>query len=136
MPWKAALFFPLSVCAAPSLSYIAGADFSALVEPKFAVDRQGSLIVGGYARNCTLPAVRSLSSCGPVWIAKLDASAQSIAFATYLGTDRPSIAPALVAAIAVDREGNVVVAATASQNSLPAVNPLQSALRGPANIYV
>src|SRR5690349_13255470 len=72
-------------------------------------DRDGTLVQAQWGGDCTLPAVNAISSCGPVWIARIDPATRSIRFATYLGTSDPS-SPAFgltLKMLKTDRAGNI-----------------------------
>ena len=139
MAWKRfALLIPLSLGAAPALDLSVTFDLSGLQTPHVSADRQGNILVAGYAKNCSMPVVKPISSCGALWIAKFDPTGQTLVFGTYLGTpDKPAAGlSAGVADIKADRDGNIVVLSTAFRSSLPTANAIQSKVVGLSNLYL
>ena len=126
-----ALMIGASWCGAVSLDFAVSADLSALASPsvRFAADRQGNIVLVGQALSCTLPTVRPVATCGPVWLGKLDPSGQKLLFATYLGGQN-------LAGLATDAADNIVVFGSTQQDNLLTVNALQPARRGGSDFYI
>ena len=104
-------------CAAASLDFAVSANIASLYN-RFGVDPQGNILIAANPESCTLPTVNPLYTCGPIWVAKLDASGQKLLFATYLGNG-PTIAYTAVAGVAADASGSVIVAAHTVAEGLP-----------------
>ena len=104
---------------------------------RFAADAQGNILIASAPQACNLPTLNPISTCGPIWIGKLDPTGQRLIFATYLGSGLAGPAQTQVAGIAADSAGNIVVAGHLAGNNLPAVNAYQSA-PGSAyyNVYI
>jgi hypothetical protein len=97
---------------------------------RFGADAQGNILIAAARSTCTLPLVNSLYTCGPIWIGKLDPTGQRLLFATYLG-DGTSTGYAVVAGIAADANGNLIVAADTSAPGMPTVNAIQASPASP-----
>jgi hypothetical protein len=123
--------------AAPTLDLSVSIDLSHLLFSQITADRQGNIVVAGFATTCSFPVVNPISSCGPIWIAKLDQTGQTILFATYIGVQSTGKYEAVNrVGLKTDGDGNIVVASSVSASSLPAVNAIQSTLKGPSNLYL
>ena len=96
-------------------------------------DHQGNIVLTGVSRNCSLPVVHPLSTCGWLWIAKLDPTGQTILFATYFGDSKT---PAGLVWAQPDLDGNITVLTSINQTSLPAVNAFQPQDNGNYDAYV
>ncbi len=124
------LLVPAALMAAPRLDPALTANLSGLSNQQIMADPQGNIVIAGQSRDCSLPVVKPLSTCGPLWIAKLDPTGRTLIFATYLA------AAMFVQGAGVDHDGNILVAGVTGTAGLPVVNPAQAALRGPSNFYV
>jgi len=120
-----ALLIAAPWCAAASLDFAVSANVLSLYN-RFGVDPRGNILIAANVTSCRLPTVNPLYACGPIWIGKLDASGQTLLFATYLGTGATTAYTA-VAGIAADSGGNVIVAAHTVVPDLPTANAFQSA---------
>jgi hypothetical protein len=96
---------------------------------RFGVDAQGNILIAANPASCTLPTVKPLSPCGPLWIGKLDPSGQILLFATYLGNQAAGATAVYtqVAGVTADAGGNLIVAAHTVAPDLPTVKPFQDA---------
>jgi hypothetical protein len=132
------LLLPVPLAAAPSLALSLQIDLSALQFPQITADAQDNIIVAGMVSDCSMPVVHPISSCGGYWIAKLDPTGTTTLFATYLGDPFVMGQPrgASLRAALPDPDGNIVVLSIAYQNSLPAVNAMQSAVKGNSNLHL
>src|SRR5579871_1060776 len=139
MPKFPRLLFPLLLagpcCQAGSVDFLEAVNLGPLgITARFGLDRQGNILIAGVASSCTLPAVNSLSSCGALWVAKLDATGGQLVFATYLGGVAP--ANAELAGVAADAAGNIVIAADTLAHDWPTTNALQYSNNGFRNLYL
>jgi len=128
----------LPLTAIGAIDYSFTIDTSHLFQPHVTADGQGNLIVTGFVRECLMPAVHALSTCGPMWVAKLEATGQNLLFATYIG-DAGMVGANYTlfeSGVATDGEGNIVVAAGITKGFMPVVNPLQATVLGPTNLYL
>ncbi len=119
-----AFFIGAAWCAAASLDFSVSVSLFSLYN-RFGVDPQGNILIAANPSSCTLPTVNPLSTCGPIWIGKLDASGQTLLFATYLGNGMTG-GYTSVAGIAADPNGNLVVAAHTVASGLPTANAVQA----------
>ena len=123
-------------CRAASIDFAVSAN---LVAPYtgFAVDQQGDILIAAIPSSCNLPTVSPLSTCGPIWIGKLDPSGKRLLFATYLGSGVSSSVFTTIGGIGADSSGNVIVAAATNAANLPTANAFQSAPGSPAShLYI
>ncbi len=122
------LLFTAGWSIAGSLDFAVSANLVPLYSA-FAADAQGDILIATAPSTCNLPTVNPLSACGPLWIGKLDPTGQRLLFATYLGKPIPqgSFGSGEAPGIAVDANGNIIVAATDATGVLPTVNAVQSA---------
>jgi uncharacterized protein (TIGR03437 family) len=81
-------------------------------------------------RNGAILATTNSGSDG--FVAKLNPTASALAYLTYLGGDESDTATAL----ALDKDGNVVVAGVTSARNFPTANPLQTANAGGADAFI
>ena len=124
--------------AAPKLALSLRVDLSHLFNPQITADGQGNIIVVGYSPDCAREVVHPISTCGPIWIAKLDPTGTKIVFATYIGAPGPTGLDFGVGLVGVrtDPDGNIVVASNVRQAVLPVVNAFQPTLNGNASIHI
>src|SRR5260370_5306632 len=132
------IFTPLTLAVAASIDYSISVDVSHLFSPQVTADRQGNLILSGFVRDCSLPAVNAISACGPIWAAKLDATGQKILFATYLGDSSITSTDfsAFPRGVKADRDGNIIMVSGVNKALLPAVNAIQSSVPGRTSLYL
>jgi hypothetical protein len=124
-----ALLMGAPCCPAASLDFAVSTNLPSLFT-RFGVDPQGDILIAANTTSCTLPTVNPMYPCGPIWIGKLDASGQTLLFATYLGNGATSAYTA-VAGIAADSSGNLILAAHTVVPDLPTANAFQSAPKSP-----
>lgn len=94
---------------------------------RFAVDSQQNIVIASAPYGCTLPVLNAFSTCGPIWVGKLDSAGQNLLFGTYLGTATDTTFSTWMAGVGVDGAGNIVVAAYTLDPKLPTLNAFQSA---------
>ena len=123
--------FVTPFCRAASLDFAISTNLVSLYN-RFGVDSQGNILIAANPGTCALPVVNPLYTCGPIWIGKLDASGQTLLFATYLGNGKTDSFTS-VAGIAADSNGNVMLAATTVVQDMPTVNAFQSAPKSKAD---
>ena len=129
------LLMAATCCLAGSVDFVEGVDLGPLgVTARFAVDRQGNILMAGLASRCTLPVVNPLASCGSLWVAKLRADGQQLLFATYLGGTPGGVGN--LAGVAADTAGNIVVAADTVQQDWLTAYAIQPGSRGLRNLYL
>lgn len=105
-----------------------------------AVDAAGNVYVTGNTTSVTFPTVApfqtALAGSDDVFVTKLNAAGNAIAYSTYLGGSGGDFSSGL----AVDAAGNAVVAGAAGSTNFPTVNALQAHNRGsgatPQNAFV
>src|ERR1700736_3147928 len=72
-------------CCAASLDFAVSVSLPGGI-PIFAVDRQGNILIAERLQGtCPPAALTPLNTCGPILVAKLDASGQKLLFVTHLG---------------------------------------------------
>lgn len=133
------LAFPLALVASPDIDASFSVDLTPLDYPQITADSQGNIIIAGLVRTCALPVVQPISSCGALWIGKLDPIGQTILFATYLGDSAfPSGASDSTNGfeLQTDPNGNIVMVLAASKGNFPTVNAVQPTLHGSVNLYI
>src|SRR5579863_4527701 len=86
-------------------------------------DPHGNIVLAGQSKDCSLPVVNPIDTCGWLWIAKLDPTGSTILFATYFG---PPKAQATVVSVQADGAGNITVVSYGADSSLPAINAIQA----------
>lgn len=96
-------------------------------------DHQGNLVLTARSTDCSLPVVHPLSTCGWLWIGKLDPTGQNLLFATYFGDPK---AQANVTSVHPDAQGNIVVVSYVSDSSLPAINAIQAQAKGSVDVHI
>ncbi len=130
-----------SWCAAASIDFTIGVDLPSLYN-RFGVDLQGNILIAANPAACTLPTMKPLYACGPIWVGKLDPMGKNLLFGTYLGNGSLADGIAMngftsVAGIAADANGNIIVAAHTTQQDLPTVNAFQASPTSKfTNLYV
>ena len=100
-----------------------------------AVDPAGNAYVtGGSGSNTSFPTANAIqcarSGGADVFITKINAAGNALAYSTYLGGSAASGTIELGRGIAVDAAGNAYVVGATDSNNFPAVNPVQSAYAG------
>jgi hypothetical protein len=135
---KFLLLLPVPLAAAPSLALSLQLDLTGLLNPQFTTDSQDNIIVAGMVTDCSRPVVHPISGCGGYWIGKLDPTGTTTLFATYLGDPfvMGQMRGSSLTAVRADGAGNIVLLSAATRNVLPAVNAMQPAVRGDANLHL
>ncbi len=118
-----ALLAVASCCTAASVDFAVSLNLPLF--SRYGVDKQGNILIAANPNSCSLPTVNPLSPCGPIWLGKLDATGQNLVFATYLGNGDAS-GYTMVAGVAADASGNVIVAAHTVVQDLPTANAFQA----------
>jgi photosystem II stability/assembly factor-like uncharacterized protein len=126
----------VQACAGASLDFAISVNLLSLYN-RWGVDLQGNILIAANPTACTLPTVKPLYTCGPIWVGKLDPSGQNLLFATYLGSGTATSVFTAVAGIAADAQGDIVVAAHTTTANLPVVNAFQAAPKSSfTNLYI
>lgn len=141
MEWTRAICLGLiaaSRAAAGSVDFAIGANLDPHFD-RFGVDAQGDILIASAPSGCKLPVFNAISTCGPLWVGKLDPTGQNLLFGTYLGRAPETTFSTWVAGVAADAAGNMVMAAYTTDRGLPTLNAFQAAPPAPAsyfNVYV
>jgi len=101
-----------------------------------AVDSSGNAYVTGFTSSTNFPTKNPYQAVSAgnddVFITKLDASGNTLAYSTYFGGSNWEIGYG----IAVDSSGNAYVAGRTTSTNLPTVNPYQAANGGYYDVFV
>jgi hypothetical protein len=113
-------------------------DIAGLIAPQIAADPHDNLVIAGMVSDCSRPTLKPISACGSYWIAKFDPTGTTMLFATYLGSPYTpgQGGGASLRGLRIDSTGEIVLLSTASQTSLPAVNAIQTTVRGSSNLHI
>ncbi|MBI4852202.1 MAG: SBBP repeat-containing protein [Acidobacteria bacterium] len=99
-----------------------GSDFSNAI----AIDNTGNAYIVGYTESTNFPTnnpqQRTLSGKNDIFVSKLNASGNSLAFSTYIGGSDEDFGNA----IAIDSKSNVYITGYTFSTNFPTVNALQS----------
>ena len=132
--WFALLAAPC--CTAASLDFAVSVSLPSLYS-RWGVDPQGNILIAAKLTACTLPTVKPLYTCGPIWVGKLDATGKNLLFATYLGNGSATSTFTSVAGVAADANGNIVVAAHTTTLNMPTANAFQATPNSKfTNLYI
>lgn len=104
-----------------------------------ALSRDGSAYITGFTdspdmpvKNAFQPRLANAQGIRDAFVAKLNATGNSIDYCTYLGGSLDDFG----SAIAVDSQGSAFVAGTTFSNDFPVLNALQPGLLGIANCFI
>lgn len=106
------------------------------VATSIAIDGQGNVYLAGTTRSSDFPVAHATQAAngggGDVFVARLSADGSTLLFSTFLGgsdvEDRPGVA--------IDGEGNVVVAGRTVSQNFPVAQALQATRNGPSDGFV
>jgi len=93
-----------------------------------AVDASGAVYVAGQTSSSNFPVATAFMKTGLGFILKLDPTGSSLLYSTYLGGSNYEH----LLALALDKQGNVIVTGTTASTDFPLVNPFQSKNNGGA----
>lgn len=105
-----------------------------------AVDAAGQIYLVGTTGASDFPTANpgqgNLKGRSDVFISKLNAAGNALVYSTYLGGANEGQGADLGFGVAVDSTGNAYVTGMTSSSDFPTVAAFQSALRGPADVFV
>lgn len=101
-----------------------------------AVDGSGNVVVAGYTRSNEFPVMNPVQATkggySDAFVAKISADGKRLLYSTYLGGNSEDAATAL----ALDAQGNVVVAGNTSSDNFPVLGTLGEVLKGNQDVFV
>jgi len=101
-----------------------------------ALDGSGNLVLAGYTRSNEFPLVNPLQGTkggySDAFVAKLDPSGKKLLYSSYLGGNSEDSASAL----AIDGQGNIVLAGRTSSENFPTAGSFGSAFNGGQDAFV
>ncbi|MDB5969652.1 MAG: Beta-propeller repeat-containing protein [Hydrocarboniphaga sp.] len=101
-----------------------------------AVDGSGNVVLAGYTRSNEFPLVSPLQGTkggySDAFVAKLAADGKSLLYSTYLGGNSEDAATAL----ALDAQGNILLAGNTASENFPVTSSFGSAFKGGQDVFV